>query len=167
MTEDPTKIKIDLDPLSRRMRGFARHGNTPFDVPYISEIIPGLYQGGCQRGLILPDYIVHLVSLYPWEKYTIYHEMKSEVYFTAYDSEDGLDLNQARELATWVNNRHADGPVLIHCQAGLNRSSFVATLALTQRGMTVDEAISLLREKRSPAVLCNEAFERALHETEV
>lgn len=163
---DPTKIAIDLDPTSRRMRGVAVHGNTPFDVPYISEIIPGLWQGGCQHGLILPEEITNVVSLYPWEKYRIYHDMDSEVYVRAYDSAGGLDLNQARELATWVNNRHATGQVLVHCQAGLNRSSFVMALALQQRGMSMDEAIALLREKRSPAVLCNQSFEDTLRKTE-
>ncbi len=53
-----------------------------------------------------------------------------------------------------------DGPVLIHCQVGLNRSSLVAA-----RAMVLSEeadpagAIAVLRERRSPACLCNEAFE--------
>ncbi len=52
------------------------------------------------------------------------------------------------------------GPVLIHCQVGLKRSSLVAA-----RAMVLSEeadpagAIAVLRERRSPACLCNEAFE--------
>jgi len=47
MSYDPTRIDIDLDPRVQRMQGVAYHGNTPFDVPYISKITDGLYQGGC------------------------------------------------------------------------------------------------------------------------
>jgi hypothetical protein len=40
----------------------------------------------------------------------------------------------------------------------------VAGLALVRSGMTPDAAIALLREKRSPAVLCNPTFEQWLRE---
>jgi protein-tyrosine phosphatase len=49
--------------------------------------------------------------------------------------------------------------VLVHCQAGLNRSGVVTALALINLGYTPTAAIELMREKRSPLVLCNEAFE--------
>lgn len=41
---DPTKIAIRFDPTFERMVGRAVHGNTPFDVPYISEIAPNLWE---------------------------------------------------------------------------------------------------------------------------
>jgi protein-tyrosine phosphatase len=53
--------------------------------------------------------------------------------------------------------------VLVHCQAGLNRSNLIAALALMRlTGCDAAAAIALLREKRSPLVLCNEAFEQYL-----
>lgn len=52
------------------------------------------------------------------------------------------------------------GPVLVHCQAGLNRSGVVSALVLIERGHSPREAVDLLRARRSPAVLCNESFER-------
>ena len=65
MTEDPTKIDIASDPTVQRMTGITVHGSIPFDVPFISEIAPDLWQGGCQNGLVLPPFIKHLVSLLP------------------------------------------------------------------------------------------------------
>lgn len=69
----------------------------------------------------------------------------------------------ALELSDDVARRLSEGQVcLIHCQAGLNRSGLLAARTLMKRGHTADEAIALLREKRSPLVLCNDAFENWL-----
>lgn len=160
MKTDPTGIKIEFDPTVQRMKGIAYHGDTPFDVPYISEIAPNLWQGGCTSTLMLPKFIKHVVSLYPWEKYRIKHDIKSEMYVEMLDStSQGFD--QVDALATWINVCRRTGPTLVHCQAGLNRSSLVAAAALIYNG-DVDssaEAVELLREKRSPACLCNPSFE--------
>jgi protein-tyrosine phosphatase len=51
---------------------------------------------------------------------------------------------------------------LVHCQAGLNRSGVVVAYALMLNGMSAAEAIARIRERRSPAVLCNPQFERWL-----
>ena len=56
------------------------------------------------------------------------------------------------------NACRAIGPVLVHCQAGLNRSGLVTALALMRAGRSSKDAIDLLREKRCDAVLCNPAF---------
>ena len=158
MSVDPTRINLQRDPLTKRFRGIAYHGNTEFDVPYISHINRNLYMGGCEQGLILPAEIQHVVSLYPWEAYSIAHEVTSYLAFRLYDSlEQAMD--QIEDIARWVANRLDDGPTLVHCQAGLNRSGLVSARALMIRGFSAKAAISLLREKRSPAVLCNTAFE--------
>lgn len=161
MSVDPTRIDIEFDPTMQRMKGVAYHGNTPFDVPYISEIAPNLWQGGCRSGLILPGFIQHVVSLYPWERYLI-REVRSELYVKMYDSLDqGVD--QVDRIARWVNECRADGPTLVHCQAGLNRSSLVAARALFLNdeggGYTGVGYVEHLRRTRSPACLCNPAFE--------
>ena len=59
------------------MVGVSAHGLQPFDVPFISEIVPDLWLGGCEDDLVLPEFIAHLVSLYPWERYTVDHELDS------------------------------------------------------------------------------------------
>lgn len=160
MVNDPTAIDIDFNPLTQRMRGVARHGNVPFDVPFISHIKDNLYQGGCETGLILPRNIKHLISLYPWERYIVAHDLDSELYFRMYDDVN-QGFKQVYELALYVLERAQTGPVLLHCQAGLNRSALVAATALhLYDGRGGEAAIDLLRTQRSPAVLCNPAFEK-------
>jgi protein-tyrosine phosphatase len=155
---DPTAFNIKFDPTIQRMKGTTVHGRIAFDVPFISEIAHNLWQGGCEDGLILPDFIQHVVSLYPWESYKIRHDLDSVLLVRMYDSEDQT-FEQIDELARWVNLCRTTGPVLVHCQAGLNRSGLVAARALMLDGMSADDAIRIVREKRSPACLCNRAFE--------
>lgn len=161
-SNDPTALDMDVDPRRRRMRGTAIHGNMPFDVPFITEIAPNLWQGGCEDGLVLPHKIKFVVSLYPWEKYKL-HDQAERYEVTMYDSLD-QDTAEVERIATFVNELRKEGPVLVHCQAGLNRSSLIVARALMLEGMTNWEAIELIRQKRSPACLCNQAFERYLME---
>lgn len=172
-SEDPTKIKlqtnvkVERDPTVQRMSGVATHGMTPFDVPFISNIEGNLWQGGCQTGLQLPHFFKHIISLYPWEIYKINHDMDTQVYIKMYDSLD-QSMEQVDAIANLINVCVKDGPTLVHCQAGLNRSGLVAARSLMLRDdswdkmYTAEEAIALLRKTRSPAVLCNPAFEAHL-----
>lgn len=163
---DPTAIPIEFDPRTKRMSGVAYHGNTPFDVPFISHIEGNLWVGGCETGLILPKNILHVVSLYPWERYKIGHKIASESYHYFYDA-DVPDAGQIRAVADYVRTFClSDAPTLLHCQAGLNRSNLIAAVVLIDAGRTAEEAIALLREKRSPAVLCNRKFSRWLGQYE-
>jgi len=165
--EDPTKIvlqtnvKADRDPTIQRMSGVTREGNKSFDVPFMSHIEGNLYQGGCQNGLILPLYVKHVISLYKWEQYTIKSDLKSYMVVEMFDSQD-QGFEQVEAIADWVALCMKDGPTLVHCQAGLNRSSLIAARAMMKLGKTADEAISLLRSRRSDACLANESFERYL-----
>jgi protein-tyrosine phosphatase len=69
-------------------------------------------------------------------------------------------LDELDDIAKQVNKWRERGQVLVHCQAGLNRSSLVVVRALMLApGMSAKEAIALLREKRSTACLCNKGFE--------
>lgn len=159
--EDPTRVELVNDPLERRFRGVAIHGNTPFDMPYMSHITGNLYVGGCETGLMLPHNIKHLISLYPWERYGVEHQLLSFLEVTMFDSFD-QDTAQVEAIAAWARECMETGPTLIHCQAGLNRSNLIAATVLIQQGMSPGEAVGLLRSKRSPAVLCNKAFEAHL-----
>lgn len=163
MNYDPTRIDIVTDPQEKRMRGVAFHGNTPFDVPYISKISFNLWQGGCETGLELPRHIKHVVSLYPWERYETHRHLESELYVEMYDSID-QNFDQVDVLAQWINIQRRTGAVLVNCQAGLNRSSLVAARTLMRSDFPEDDfdspsdIINHLRDMRSPAVLCNPAF---------
>ena len=159
---DPTRIDIEIDPTARRMKGIAYHGHTPFDVPIISHIQGNLWQGGCETGLVLPENIKRVLSLYRWEKYIVNHELERFVEIEMYDStEQGFD--QVESLANMVAVWMYEAPTLVHCQAGLNRSSLVATRALMiYNDWDADTAIKTIRESRSPACLCNPSFEEHL-----
>lgn len=158
---DPTRIDIATDPLTQRMVGRTMHKGIDFDVPYMTEIVPGLWQGGCHMSLVLPTHINYVVSLYPWERYIIEHKVRGELYVRMYD-DPNQNTEEVEYIAKQVNRWREKGQVLVHCQAGLNRSSLIVARALMLDGMSADEAIALIREKRSPACLCNEGFENYL-----
>jgi protein-tyrosine phosphatase len=150
---------MKTDPTLRRFKGVAFHGDTPFDVPFVSQIADGLWQGGCVDGLVLPEWISHLVSLYPWKRYILKHPLKSELYVTMMDTQD-QGFTEVSRLARWVNQCRRSGPTLVHCQAGLNRSALIVAKALHYKKFGDGEKIlHHLRDTRSPAVLCNKAFE--------
>lgn len=166
---DPTRIdNIRFDPREEVMEGVAIHGNTPFRMPWISHIHENLWQGGCANGMALPEDIINVVSLYRWEQYALHDAVEIHEQVTAYDSDDnpdnpgGMSPDQINALADRVNDLCAIGPTLVHCQAGLNRSSLIAAVSLVRGGHvpTGTVAIGMLREKRSPACLCNKSFER-------
>ena len=54
--------------------------------------------------------------------------------------------------------------VLVRCQAGINRSGLTMGIVLMLEGYTAEQAIEMMRTKRSSAVLLNESFERYLKE---
>ena len=67
------------------------------------------------------------------------------------------------ELAQWAHAKWAAGKkVNIRCQAGLNRSGLVTALTLMISGLSADEAIKILRTKRSDYALCNREYEQWL-----
>lgn len=161
MSEAATKDQFaDLD--SHHIEGIAAHGNTPFRVPLFSHIAGNLYVGGCPVGAV-PEQFRFVVCLYPWGmgSYTLH---ASQVFVQAhlYDSAAMPDSGTVDAIAKAVLGFMAAGPTLVHCQAGLNRSGLVSARALILDGMPPADAIRLLREKRSEAVLCNPAFERWL-----
>lgn len=148
------------DLTSHYIQGIAVQGNTWFRCPLVTHVIDDLWQGGCPSAGV-PAYFRFVLNLYPWVSYPVPEttELRTE---QLYDSTDIASTGLLYELAEWVNEKRAIGPTLVHCQAGLNRSALITGLALVLGGMTGQEAIALLREKRSPAVLCNEAFARWL-----
>jgi hypothetical protein len=154
-----TTIDIDLtDPLVVCQRGETVHGDLDYEVPYMTEVVPGLWQGGCRNGLVLPDFIEHVVSLYPWERYVVNMPLTSYMEVAMHDDTRAVDGEQIEALARWVNACRKTGPTLVHCQAGLNRSGLIVASALCLDGKGVYDTIVHLRRIRSDAVLCNPRF---------
>lgn len=161
---DPTAIDLRTDPLTQRMHGWTNHGGLEIDVPYMTKIADNLWQGGCRHGLKLPENISFVLSLYPWEEYTL-HDGAERVEVRMYD-DPSQTLERVDELARLVNEKRKEGEVLVHCQAGLNRSAIIAARAMfldldgnPKQNLSGSFIVEYLRETRSPAVLCNPAFE--------
>lgn len=157
---DAQRLLADLT--THHIEGIAREGHTPFSCPLITPITDNLWQGGCRNGVNLQGYFKHIVSLYPWERYNPGGELDSFVEVRLYDGPTVPNVNQLVTLARWINICKAHGRTLVHCQAGLNRSGLLAGYSLVLEGMDGGDAIALMREKRSPAVLCNKTFEHWL-----
>ncbi|KUO14743.1 protein-tyrosine phosphatase family protein [Streptomyces dysideae] len=72
---------------------------------------------------------------------------------------DGTQLAGVIRLAEAVCEAlNAGHEVLVRCYHGYNRSGLVVAHALVRQGHTVDEAIRLIRDRRSPWALHNELF---------
>lgn len=129
-------------------------------MPFMTQVTDNLWHGGVEPGLVLPENIDFVLSLFPWTEYEFDHPLKERVTVQMYDSVD-QGLNQVAELAEWANRRRAEGNVFVHCQAGLNRSSLIigAALLLAGDARTGQEAVDLIRARRDPACLINPAFE--------
>ena len=158
------------------------HQIDDWDFPLHSEILPGLWVGGTDDmdtieysgNLHAPKEITKkefdaVVTLYAWANPVDW--MVEEMRFGFYDSDvDHIDREALASAVGFARSKWKSGKkVLIRCQAGLNRSGLTAALVLMQSGYTADEAIALLRDKRSKYVLCNgefEAFLRTLNETD-
>lgn len=150
--------RMEADLASHHIEGFAYHGDTQFHVPLVSHITGNLWTGGCYNDVRLPDDFKFVVSLYQWERYAIGPDtVRFEI--EMYDSTEDLDDVKILGLGRMVNGLLESGKTLVHCQAGLNRSSLIAGTALFLQGWSPSEAIDLLRQQRSDAVLCNPTFE--------
>ena len=158
------------------------HEIIDWDFPLHSEILPGLWVGGTDdldtieysKDLHAPKEITKkdfdaVVTLYSWANPVDW--LVEELRFGFYDSDVAHIDREALASAVGFARRkwQAGKKVLIRCQAGLNRSGLTAALVLMQSGYTADEAINLLRTKRSKYVLINKEFEeflRTLNETD-
>jgi hypothetical protein len=137
---------------------------------HASEILPGLFMGGTA------DHdVVHMaadrrfdfgrqrpydavVTLYAWAQ-PVSWEVEELRYGFGDGDLDCIDVARVLRAAQWAWDRWRSGDrVLIRCQAGLNRSGLVTALVLMLNGMAAEEAISIIRQRRSSWALCNRAF---------
>jgi hypothetical protein len=142
---------------SERIEGYTNEGNHFISVPLFTEVETDLFVGGNPREEVPREFsfVLDLYGAggYRWSNKTIHTRAP------LYDVTDLPDLALLEALASWVNTTRSLGSTLVHCQAGLNRSSLVVALALIRSGQDPGEVILKLRTARSPAVLCNKAFE--------
>ena len=131
------------------------------------EIVPGLFMGGHVRlgpsGDLIPVVVGAefdvVISLYRREG----HGPVGEVVHHCREIPDGpltaAQLAAARELAeTAAVAVRAGRRVLVRCHSGYNRSGLVVVQALVDLGYQVDDAIFLVRYRRSKWALNNHLF---------
>lgn len=157
---DETSGFIDAAVKNRRVSGYAIHGGY-FDVPLFTQMEGDLWTGGTPAMKpSLAKFFDKVLCLYPWEPYTV-AETTEKIDVELYD-DITQTFEQIDELADLVNKWLDEGNrVLVHCQAGLNRSSLVAAVAIMKRtGKPGYQVLSEMRKKRCSEVLCNGAFQQ-------
>jgi hypothetical protein len=63
-----------------------------------------------------------------------------------------------RVAAAVTFHRHAGRTVLVRCRSGLNRSGLVIAQVLMNNGRSAEDAVELIRARRSPCALNNQMF---------
>jgi hypothetical protein len=145
----------------------------PFATTPWDQIVTNLFQGGHDyrpellgpvEPAVVGDEFDTVISLYSRHDGYGPADGVEHIVHTIRDGEiSPQDLARVRELGDHAAMRVVEGfKVLVRCQAGYNRSGFVAGFALTTLGYTADEAIDRIRARRSPYALCNEHFVRYL-----
>lgn len=152
----------DIDPFTVKLSGYRLDNGQPFEAPWISHIEGNLYQGGGCKGLVLPELFLTVVELSRSGRYTVRHEGVHRYVGVMADEQVEPNYDEVLQLATHARDALSVGPVLVHCQAGLNRSGLIAGMTLVLMGYSPEQAIHILRQRRSPAVLHNATFERFL-----
>jgi len=155
--------------------GAAPQHKIDWDFPLWSEILNGLWLGGTddfdtidfEANTFGPRYITKadfdtVVTLYAWARPVDWfvQEMRYGFYD---DTADNFGEKAVMQAAKFAHKSWKSGDkVLVRCQAGINRSGLVMGIVLMLEGFTADEAINMMREKRSNAVLINKSFEEYL-----
>lgn len=127
----------------------------------MSEIIKGrLWQSGSVDKDELPhEVIINLTHDDPYMHFRDYNRIYLKMPLIDGDITE-VDVEAVEHLVDLaVHYVNAGRKVLVHCNAGLNRSGLVCAMILCKiNKMTGKQAIETLRIARSPYVLCNDSF---------
>ena len=145
----------------------AKHGGTPYPQSPWDEIVPGLFMGGhfyrAPSGDLFPVVVGTefdiVVSLYHRDGHGPSAGVANHVRevpdgpLTATQLADICDLAEITAAAVRGGRK-----VLVRCHFGFNRSGLVVAQALGHLGYRVDDAIFLVRYRRSKWALNNDLF---------
>lgn len=128
-------------------------------LPKMSHIVGNLWIGSSPEGEV-PDPIVNIVQCCPLRG--SYKIKSNQVHVKGYlfDADELPDMVELQRLVDIATKMVKEGPTLIHCKGGLNRSGLVASMVLMNLLYAPRYAISTLREMRSEHVLNNQVFEQ-------
>ena len=144
------------------------------EYPWYSEIAPRLWQGGTPDAEMI-DTSKQFSTADKLHGFTAVLTLDSRsqpmgwsVKELRYGFTDGTiernEIPKLLELADWAYENWKRGEkVLVRCQAGANRSGLIVAIILMKDGYSADDAIKLIRSKRSFA-LSNSAFVTFLKE---
>lgn len=134
-----------------------------------SEILPNLWQGGTDDydTVDFPVGFNFIENSQRWDSVATLYASAQPMGWGVREQRFGFpdsiieeqNLQEVRNIAEWLHGEWKNGrKVLARCQAGLNRSSLIIALVLLKEGYTANEAIELIRRKRSPHALFNQDF---------
>ena len=125
-------------------------------------ITPSLYQGaGCPGDDHTYDLAIHLCS---WEDSIYGCKLTTSPKNSYWPIPDGsmeqIDINELEALVSNLCDVVLDGrKVLVHCAAGINRSSLVTALVVRRLfGLSGVDATAYIRARRGPEALSNPDF---------
>ncbi|MGW6011589.1 protein-tyrosine phosphatase family protein [Streptomyces sp. NPDC055210] len=149
------------------MRARRRQPDVPVpDSPW-SEVVPGLWMGGHQYAgrsgepefAVVHDEFDLVLTLLRLPGHGPDPGVEHHVWAIPDGPLDGTQLAGVMRLARTATEALEEGRrVLVRCFHGYNRSGLVVAHALVLTGRTSDEAIRLIRSRRSPWALHNELF---------
>ncbi|MFR0358224.1 protein-tyrosine phosphatase family protein [Streptomyces sediminimaris] len=136
------------------------------DSPW-SEIVPGLWMGGHQfrsrtgdlESAVVRDEFDLVQTLLRLPGHGPDPGVEHHVWAIPDGPLDGTQLAGVMRLARAAGEALDEGrKVLVRCYHGYNRSGLVIAHALVRRGHSAEQAIRLIRSRRSPWALHNELF---------
>ena len=145
-------------------------GNQDLDPPLYSEILPNLWQGGTDD----EDQVHKGTGRLP--VHSDFKEFDVVVSLSAYSNPMGWMVKEYRfgfpdgpthdeiydEIEKIADYAYLDWKAgkkcLVRCQAGINRSGLMIALILMRDGISAEDAIALIRKKRSQYCLDNTHF---------
>ncbi|MFI6561846.1 dual specificity protein phosphatase family protein [Streptomyces sp. NPDC050534] len=136
------------------------------DSPW-SEIVPGLWMGGHQfrnrtgdlEFAVVRDEFDLVQTLLRLPGHGPDPGVEHHVWAIPDGPLDGTQLAGVMRLAQAASEALDEGrKVLVRCYHGYNRSGLVIAHALVRRGHSAEQAIRLIRSRRSPWALHNELF---------
>jgi protein-tyrosine phosphatase len=145
------------------------HQGGPMPRNPADEIIPGLWLGNRQAALD-PEFLRtnNIQAVFNCTKDIPFEDSVKRRYRVPVD--DNLQPAEIRNLELWsyeivykIAAEKRQGPILVHCAAGMQRSAAsVAMYLIATQGLTTDQAITFIRSKRPIAFTPGPNFENAM-----
>jgi len=133
------------------------------------EIIPGLWLGNINASQSKEFLIQNgIKATFNCTKNIPFHEVVKKRYRIPVD--DNLEEEEIRNMELWsfesvykLRVEHKNGPVLVHCHAGMQRSACVVAMYLIAiKNLKYEDAIKYIREKRPIAFTPSANFLRSI-----